>query len=34
MLGERPMWQDWIALVSILLAIATVLLPKRKTVSA
>lgn len=34
MLGERPMWQDWVALVSILLAIATVLLPKRKTVSA
>lgn len=29
MLGERPAWQDWTALVCILLAMATVLLPSR-----
>jgi drug/metabolite transporter (DMT)-like permease len=33
MLGERPAWQDWIALVCILAAIATVLLPSRKSVT-
>ena len=31
MLGEQPVWQDYAALVSILLAIATVLLPARST---
>jgi hypothetical protein len=27
MLGERPGWQDWLALASVLAAMATVLLP-------
>ncbi|MCO5108940.1 MAG: DMT family transporter [Burkholderiaceae bacterium] len=29
MLGERPGWQDWVALAAVLVAIATVLLPAR-----
>jgi len=30
MLGERPGWQDWLALASVLAAMATVLLPGRR----
>lgn len=30
MLGERLVWQDWVALASILVAMATVLLPARR----
>lgn len=33
MLGERPGWQDWAALVAVLLAMATVVLPPRRPVA-
>lgn len=34
MLGERPGWQDWIALAAVLVAIASVLLPVREAGAA
>jgi threonine/homoserine efflux transporter RhtA len=32
--GEMPHWQDWLAMVFVMVAIASVLLPARPTVPA